>query len=253
MSFAAWYGLRAYSTATRGTKSVQVCNVSDVVCSDLSTDGTTGDLVVTTIGGSNCAVVTCTVKTLYDKVGTNDLTQATIANRPVFTQNSLGTSWGMAFTAASSEQLVGPNLSPQAQQYYFYVVANWNGAANAGIWAADSGGFAGAIAEFETAGPNFAIFAGSTLTASATANAWHAVQSLFNGASSVISVDNTETTGAAGAQGAFNMVAAPLRLGNDISSFFSGSVMEIGYLAATVSSGNRTSLNSNAHAAYGGW
>jgi hypothetical protein len=42
-------------------------------------------------------IVTC-----YDKAGTNDLTQATDANRPAITASALGTSYGMTFAAASS-------------------------------------------------------------------------------------------------------------------------------------------------------
>lgn len=243
--------MRAYNLATAGTKAIRVVRASDSTQQDINTlaNGAFDAATLTTFLTSTTGkVVTC-----YDKVGTNDLTQGTDANRPTITANALGTSYGMGFAAASSLQLVGPNLSPQAQQYYFYSVANWNGAANAGLWGADSGGFSGAIAEFQTAGPVFAVFAGSVLSATTTANAWHAIQTLFNGASSVISMDNTETSGSAGTQSAFDTVTAPIRLGNDITSFFSGSALEIGYIAATVSGSDRTSLNSNAHAAYGGW
>jgi hypothetical protein len=47
----AWWGLRAYSAAKRGTRAVNVCNVSDVACVDFNTDATTGTLVIT-VGGA---------------------------------------------------------------------------------------------------------------------------------------------------------------------------------------------------------
>src|SRR5216684_5005777 len=80
-----WYGLRAFSAAKRGTKAINVCNVSDVACADFLTDATTGALVVTTVGGSDCSVVVCIIKTLYDQsgalacTGACDNTQATIS------------------------------------------------------------------------------------------------------------------------------------------------------------------------------
>jgi hypothetical protein len=49
-------------------------------------------------------IVTC-----YDKAGTNDLTQATDANRPAITASALGTSYGMTFAAASSTVLLSTN------------------------------------------------------------------------------------------------------------------------------------------------
>lgn len=49
-------------------------------------------------------IVTC-----YDRAGTNDLTQATDANRPAITASALGTSYGMTFAPASSTVLLSTN------------------------------------------------------------------------------------------------------------------------------------------------
>ena len=80
-AFAAW-SLRAYNSAALGKKVINVCNVGDVACADLSSDPTTGKLVISTIGGSSCSVITCTVKTINDQSGGGyNMTQATIASR----------------------------------------------------------------------------------------------------------------------------------------------------------------------------
>ncbi len=78
-----WFGLRAYSSADRGNALINVCNVADVACADMSSDATTGALSVTTIGGSSCSIVTCTIKTWYNRGSAGgSVTQATIAQRP---------------------------------------------------------------------------------------------------------------------------------------------------------------------------
>jgi len=52
---AAWYGVRAYSAATRGNPALNLCNVNDATCSDVSTDASTGNLSFGgTIGGQSC-------------------------------------------------------------------------------------------------------------------------------------------------------------------------------------------------------
>jgi hypothetical protein len=256
-TFTLWAGLRAYSAAKAAATAAIVDLVDQAGANPITINCTTAGALdssaITTWVAAN-SVSTIKVTKLYDQVGTNHLVQATLANMPVLTANSLNTSYGLTFTAANSQQLVATSaISPQTQPYYIYAVAKATASADRGLWAADSGGFAGAIAEFQAAGPVFAIYAGNVLSATITYSAWHAIQSLFSSTSSVISVDNTETTGNAGTQGAFNVTSAPLRFGNDITSFFDGSGMEIGYINATVSGGNRTSLNSNAHAAYGSW
>src|SRR5216684_3558491 len=124
----AWYGLRAYSTADRGNKLVNVCDPANVTCADWLSDALTGKLVATTnpLNGTDCTVsTTCTLNTFYDRSGANscagavpcDATQATAANRPTLTWsciNSLpcavfnGTSdvlQSPVFTAASTSTI----------------------------------------------------------------------------------------------------------------------------------------------------
>ncbi len=109
-----YYGLRAYAVATKGTPAVNVCIPADATCADFSTDATSGSLVIGLIGGSSCAVVTCTIKTWYDQSGHNlcsaapcNITQATIANRAVLMTSCIGAlpcavfSGNVTYTSAS--------------------------------------------------------------------------------------------------------------------------------------------------------
>jgi hypothetical protein len=51
-----YYSLRGASAATAGNKALNACNVADAACADLSTNASTGNLVVGTIGGQACSV-----------------------------------------------------------------------------------------------------------------------------------------------------------------------------------------------------
>jgi hypothetical protein len=95
----AWWGLRAYSNANAmaGSKAVQVCLTNDISCTDLVVNSS-GNLVVTTIGGSSCGVVACFVKILYDQSGNTNcsgnacnLQQGNQANEPSFILNCIST------------------------------------------------------------------------------------------------------------------------------------------------------------------
>ena len=88
-----WSNSRAYSSAKRGSAIINVCNSTggtDVGCADMVTSATTGILVPATISGISCPGANCTVKTYYDQVGSNNCTQATIANRLTLTASQFG-------------------------------------------------------------------------------------------------------------------------------------------------------------------
>lgn len=86
-TFTAFYGIMAYSSATRGNALLIVCNSTggtDIGCADMYSSTTNGALVPTTIAGITCPGANCTVKTAYDLTGNgNNTTQSTIANRPI--------------------------------------------------------------------------------------------------------------------------------------------------------------------------
>ena len=51
-----WYGLRAYSAATRGNALINACNVGDAACADVPSDASIGALTISAIGGESCNV-----------------------------------------------------------------------------------------------------------------------------------------------------------------------------------------------------
>ena len=121
-----WWGLRAYSLATAGTKAANICNASDANCADVNTLAN-GDFDVATATGSPLnwggAGGTCTIKTLYDQTTGNNctaatcnLTQTIIGFRPTLAFNCIGTKPCMTFTSASSNRMNGANNATSVSQ-----------------------------------------------------------------------------------------------------------------------------------------
>lgn len=101
----------------------------------------------------------------------------------------------------------------------------------------------GAILDWQNVANTIEVYGGSHLTATAADSVLHSFQGLVNGASSVISVDGTETTGAAGNGNAYTV----LFVTNSGSSgccinFLGGSLTEVGAWPATPSSGIRKQM-----------
>lgn len=238
----AWYGLRAYSAAKRGNAAINVCNVSDVVCADMSTDATTGALVVTTIGGSDCGSVNCTVKIIYDQTGNGfNLSQATIASRPLLKLSCLGSLPCLNFSAGG---LFNSSTTSISQPWSISAVIERTGQFSSGYLISSTGSYEG-LASGGGSADNVQLYGSNTLQATATDNVSHAVQALANGASGVINVDGTETTGNTGSNAFEN---AGWYLGADsFGDNLRGYIAEMGIWGAGFSSGQRTSLCHNQH------
>jgi hypothetical protein len=251
VAFTWWGGFRAYSAATAGTKAVRLVRASDSTQQDINTlaNGTFDAASATTF----CNATTCKVVTVYDKVGTNDVTQATDANRPALTANAINTSYCMTFTAVSNTFLASAGTYTASQPYSAVVMfkgvgANGDTGAFAIMNAAFTNGFTVGVKSGEVL---WRTYAGTALDVTYTNNVWHALKSVINGASSIGIVDATETTGDAGAQA---ITAQNINWGTNQGAQPAGGLScEAGYKAATMTSGERTSLNTNMHGAYGSW
>ncbi len=191
------YSVRACTAATRGNAVMNVCNVSDVACVDFVTNVITGDLVVTTVGGSDCSSVTCTIKTWYDQgsAGTN-ATNATIGNRPQFIVSCVNSKPCAQFVRASSQKLTNGYGGTTSQPFSISAVMIRTGSNTSEH---DVSVSASAIWLYFKAATNSVSIERSPLniTGTLTDNTWGSVQSLYNGATpnSNIYVNGTQTTG----------------------------------------------------------
>ena len=244
----AWYGLRAYSSAARGQKAINVCNAGDATCVDMSTDASSGALTITTVGGTNCSVSTCTIKKAYDQTGNGyDATQSTIANRPTLSVSCLSSLPCMAFSGSQYLQATIPAVSfPDTYSAVAKRTGNF-GAQNA-IFASYPGG---PVFYFYSGSNLLALFAGvaGSMTVGAADNSWHAIQALVNGGSSSLDVDGTTSGGALSNNGGSTSLGVGAYPGG--SNLLNGFMAEGGYWTSAVSSGNQSSLNSNQHSYWG--
>lgn len=249
-----YYSLRAASSAKRGTKSINVCNVSDVACGDLSTDATTGDLVVSAIGGSSCSIITCTVKTIYDQ-GTGtfctgsapcDLTQATIGTRPTLVVNCVG---GKPCLACSGSQHLDSTSFPTGNQpFTISGVAKRTGGTTA---FGDILGLHSTVQLlFGNSVNTLGVYAGVVQTVTAADNSWHAIQALVQDNISMQSklyVDGTSTN-ISPSNSNFN---TDVQLCSD-NNPLTGNVAETGVWVGTAFNGTQdAAMNTNQHTYWG--
>jgi hypothetical protein len=203
----AFYGLRAYnkSYATGNNHAINIRRTSDSTTTDINIL-TNGNLDVAT-ATAFCASTTCFVGTIYDQVGTHSLIQATTTAQPQLTFNCLNTSLPcLTFTAASTQFLSGA-FTTIAQPLTISFVAERTGTV---AMSAVIGGDNAVQSGFNAVANQAFLFAGTTVAASATDSALHAIQSVANGATSTINVDGTLSGSlSAGA----SSIAAPLQIG----------------------------------------
>ena len=261
-----FYGLRAYNAASAGNKIANLCNSTggtDVTCADAFSSASTGALVIPAGLVSICPGANCTVQTLYEQIGGGnctpancDMTQATIASRPVLTASCTPNNLAcMSFVSSSSQNLGrGSNVFVTTinQPFSFSCVADRTGAtgSTSGIFAGSGTNFNRQFS-FDTTTRVF-IFGGSANVNSGTVsnNAWHALQGVFNDPSnSLVNVDGS--SGTPGSGGTDNYTG-PFAIGQDgFSDFLTGNITECGSWPIAFSSGQMTSMYGNQHTYWG--
>lgn len=249
----AWWGLRCNTAAYVGS-------VADVFApADAS-----HTLITCTAGGvlnetlqplaTTCAS-SCTVKTLFDQsaasncAGACDLAQATSGNRPVFTLNCIGSLPCMTVTSGSSQRMVSPAFTsvPQAWTISSVIQRTANFTTQQNFVQGSTG--SGAAIFFTTSTNTLALFAASTLPATASDSAFHAVQAIANGASSTLYVDGSATNGASGASALSGTIT--VGCGTGAANCMTGKFTELGVWPVGFSGGQDSSMNSNQHTYWG--
>jgi Concanavalin A-like lectin/glucanases superfamily len=210
----AWWGVRCYNTAYAG-------NVMDIT--DTSTGNTTGTrlqcssggTVSALVSGSACTFVTgnacstlattcatsCNVEKLYDQSGnTNcssaacDLSQATNATRPTLNTNCVNGKICLVWSASTTQYLSNASQYTTTQPFSVsaYVQRTQNNTTQQ-IFFSCSGG--ASQAGFSPSTNSIYMFSGSAQpTATASDGSFHALQLVFNNASSTFYVDGSSTS-----------------------------------------------------------
>ncbi len=244
---AAWWGLRAYSTAKIGTNAVRLRASGDNAESDFVTLAN-GSLDVASIGtfltGHGGSLF---VTTLYDQTGNAfDLTQTTAGAQPAFTLAGLGSLPVVTFITASST-FMRVTLTGIAYPFVHSHVAKFTGSAIGTLFSANGIN----LSDYRFGGANlYIIFAGAILTVTVSDNVWHAIQSTYNGTSSEVYLDGVANAGEVGAGGTNPTVWIGADA-NGASFPLDGLVTEVGFWFSTLTSGQKSSLNTNQHSYWG--
>lgn len=244
--WALWWGARAYnaSQASAGANAFQLCTASDAACTNIRVTST-GGLNSSDLTTSGCSgISTCTVKIKYDQSGNGrDLTQNTIGSRDTFDPAANGGKG--QFVTGSASHYVTAGTYTRSQPFVMSVVAQRVGGTgerqelldynNQGVRIKFNGGTANQVA----------YTSGSNVNATASDSAFHSLTALFNGSSSITSVDSTVSTGQVlGSNGLNDNIAWTCYSGcggNTQTTY----QMEAGIYPGSMTSGDITALNSN--------
>jgi hypothetical protein len=253
-----WLGLRAYNAATTGTKAVNIRRSSDNATQDFNTlfNGNLDTVSIAAfIGGGNGFITE-----LYDQTGNgNHFTQTTAANQPSYVASALGSLPAISVAASTSQFIFLTTAAGLSQPFTFSNVLNFtNGAAqNDMIDFHDAGSVNFILQTFNTTAANEVVLYAGNVTSTVTCSAgfWHALQSVFNGASSIINVDNLVSTpgtpGSGGVPaGAGNLWSLGARATGGTSPI-TADFTETGMWSSALSNTQQASLNYNQHGYWG--
>lgn len=192
----------------------------------------------------------CNVSKVYDQTGNgNHWTNATAASQPTLQFSALGGLPGLKYASASGTVLSGSTLTI-AQPFSISTV--YERTSNFTTTSTILGLSSGSTIFGSNSSTNSVVFSnGTSLTATASDSAFHALQGTANGASSAIMVDGSDTTGNAGVN---SYTGGSSRFGRGSGGFTpDGIIMEAGIWPSAFSAGNRTSLNTNQHSSTSGY
>lgn len=250
-----YIGGQAYNAAyaNSGGKFANVCLSGDSTCADLSF-GSDGNVIDSTVGGSKCSAVTCTIKRIYDQSGANacsgvcDQIQATEANRAKVTFTS-GHAYIDCPGGACFYQTGSALASSIAQPYTESIVLNYTniGTQQAVFYSAPN---AESFVN-RTGGATIGFFTGGGVpTASMTAAALHAVQMIINSSSSDFYIDGSSNVVDVGNTNAFSAAFMEL-MSVGGTQLYKGSVGSVGVWSGGFNATQKSNMNSNQHSFWG--
>lgn len=255
----AWgfYSCRAYSLAKAGTKAYRIVRASDSAETDVNS--LASGLCDTSTPTTFCNATTCKYVTFYDQTGSLacsggtacDVTQASDAARWSVNLTALNGS-PCASSSTSTLVMTSSSLTSAQAQPVTYVAlaertANFTSVGRIITQvSADVPRFS-----FNNAANGVAANAGTSVTAVSTDSAFNALQVIFNGASSIIVVDSSATTGLN--PGATGLTAVGIQLGSAGTGPPGALVCEFAVYPSGFNATQYGNMNTNMHSAANGW
>ncbi len=220
-----WWGLRAYSAATIGNNAIDLERASDHSTQTFATvaGGGLDDAAIATF----MAATTARITKWYDHTGNGHDQVVAYALAAEFTPNAIGSLPGATFLKTNLYATLA-SVSSSSQPFSVSSVFKCtlgDGAADQGIVGQPASSWTAGISAVDTA----RTYSGSGVTRTATDNTFHAMQNVFNGASSHVYIDGADTSGNAGTTGLTNN---KLMLGRSSFGGMAGVICEAGIWAS---------------------
>jgi hypothetical protein len=192
----ACYSERRLRTGYVANKGINVVRASDSATADIGFDafGFPDKAAETAF----CNATTCKLVTMYDQCGSNNLTQATDANRYTRSTGPSGNFNSSSATASTQTHVGASNITPATGVVSLTAVAQRSVSTNGCGWIRENAG-ANRLQATGSFVDGWSELGGTsgTVTSAATDTVWHSGVGVINGASSVLSIDGVETTGTA--------------------------------------------------------
>jgi hypothetical protein len=256
--WSAWYSCARAYNAAYATSTGNLCNLRNTSTNETcdeptTTAGAPGVMKNCTSTSNGLSLSTfctlgCAVTEMYDQTGgTHHMLQATAGDQPTLTVSCLDTLPCTVWTSASITLAASANFTPVTGAVSFIAVAD-RISGTGGVRQADENGTNNRM-HSNTSASSILLTGGggSSITATASDNAWHAIPGVVAGAGSVINIDGVETTGTASG----NTTAGAPSLAGAASTTMD--LTETGFIDNVSLTGTqRTNLCRNMQAAYGG-
>lgn len=181
------------------------------------------------------------VTTIYDQVGTYNATQSTTSDQPILVPNG-GPNGGPAIW------FNGSSMTLTASSGNAVATITWVGENTGSSLGPVFASFGGSSSGYDPTNKAY-LDNGSLATATASDNAWHSIGGVYNGASSIINVDGTNTTVSPG-----GTVGSAATIGGNVSAsqYFKGFLCEVfSWQSTQATSTQLNSLSVNMQSRYG--
>lgn len=237
-----WIGLRAFSSATKGTAAIRVRRTSDNAEKDFATLAN-GKLDV------DAAYIPGTIVKFYDQSGNSrHLEQATAANQAAINTAGIGSNATADFTSSSSQFYATAATITQSQPMTFTAAVNWIAGAAKVIWGGSGGLSNPALFADLDAANSATIYAGSDVFDTAADGAWHSLAGMLNSGPCDMNIDGVAHTGT---NGGANFSTHSLQLGSHGGAFYNGKFANGGMNSAAFTGTQSSDMHSNNSAFWG--
>ena len=247
----AFWGLRAYSSATAGSQAAVIRRASDNATTTIDTLFSGG--FDTSTASTFCTSTSCYIQELLDQTGNgNNFVQTTSSKQPQLIFNGLGSLPVMSFSTSTYLCISSPPAVGQPWTASVVAERTASGYQSGLLTTRDSSGLdVGFLYRSATDTIGFGAGAADIVLSSLSDNSWHAMQGVASSTAGVVYYDGSSSFGSVGTDTI--STSYPMCLGSDSygDGYFTGAITEAGLWPTAFSTSTTNSINSNQHSYWG--